>query len=976
MKKILTAIISTLLAVSIFMGTAFGETLSDNTADESSQGAETDNDNTALPERPGSMISLQNNMRAVYITPEKDFTDDDLTDVYDEILGYGMNAVIIASATEEKDFYNLDLESSGIIEKAVEEAHNAGLTAYVTLDVNSLLKQVIEQGGGLKEGFAAAAHKFVMKYACEGLILTNYYTKSSAETLSEYLSSGSGIGYEKWLYEINEYMFRTVSEAIHKTNNAVAAGVLIEDMWANKSQNEEGSSTNDTATALYDGNCDTKKYIESGLADFVIVKAYGSTENATLNFEKVVSWWYDLAQKSDAKLYVYHLNERIGTHAGWNEDQLLRQLTVMDEHFENIGGSAFNSLSALRNNRLNSTETLKKYYNNQINTDALFEDLEMVTPTQLNYVTYNPTEKFMGTFDENFDVYFDGNKITLNEMGNFYIQKDLAVGKNKFTIEHKGKKIVYNIERRVDVLKSIENTGNVSVEGGTQISLVAVAYSGSSVSASINGQIIQLKEKSSSEQIDSNGTYSQFVGYYTVADGIIGQEQNLGKISFYAVYKGYDEYMTGGSVTILAKPEPPKEDIKAELLPDQSAVGTGEVVGTIDPVVNNDTLVQYVKIVNDGCEIFDAKTTGRIPTPLLYRQPAGTLDYFKSKTDGYVITESGRRYAEGNVQVFEDTGLGYNSLVVKEIGNSGGRSFISIALDYRISYNITTSQTFVNSVGGPYGVQKFNAEYIYITFDNVTSVTALPDFDECSLFSDGIWEVVEENGIPKFRLKLTLRQAGIYSGAVSKYDENGLLNISFPVPTPSLAGKTIVIDPGHGYTNANVFDPGAIGGVTEQSINLAVSKKLEEKLTALGAKVVRLNTESAVYQTLYRPYEARKINADMFISLHCNSNTDTSPHGTEVYYFTPWSEPLAESITANLSSFFDNLYADGTKSNRSEKYDYFQVTLLPNFPSVLVEMGFVSNERECLAMANSDNQVKMAEAIAQGILDYYARCTY
>ena len=973
MKKILTGILSAVLAVSMLGGTVSGEA---NGLPELPELPETENQ-TVLPEGEDSMIYLQDDMRAIFLTPEKDFTEKNIADVCAEVQDYGMNAVIIDSATEEKDFYDIDLDSpAGILGNAITEAHSAGLTAYIALDVNSLAKQVMAQGGGLKEGFSAAAHKFVMKYACEGIILTNYYTKSSAETLAEYLASGSGIGYEKWLYEINEYMFRTVCEAIHKTNNTVAAGVMIEDMWANSDQNEEGSSTTDTATAYYDGNSDTKKYIEKGLTDFVMVMAYGSTENTSLNFEKVVSWWYNVSEKSNAKMYVYHFNERVGNHHGWHDDQLLRQLTIMDEKFKNLGGSAFNSLSAMRKNTLNSTETLKKYFNHQINTDTLFEDLEMVSPKQLNYVTYNTSEKFMGTFDENFDVYFDGNKIKLNEAGNFYILKDLEVGKNKFTIEHKGKKIVYNIERRVDVLKSIENTGNVLVEGGTKIALVAVAYSGSSVSASINGEIIKLTEKASSEQIDANGAYSEFTGYYTVGPGAIGKEQNLGKISFYAAFKGYDEKMTGGTVTIQAKPEPPKEDIKVELVPDQSVLGTGEIVGKIDPVINSETLVKYVKIINNDCEIFDARTTGRIPTPLLLRQPAGTLDYYKSETDGFIITSSGKRYSAGDVKVFEDTGIGYNALVVKEIGNHGGKSFITIGLDYKIGFNIVTSQEFVNVYAGPYGVKKFNAEYIYITFDNVTSVTALPDFSECSLFSEGVWEVVKEDDIPKFRMKLKLSQAGIYSGVVAKYDENGDLRLEFPVPTPSLAGKTIVLDPGHGYTAANKFDPGAIGGVTEQSINLAVAKKLTEKLEALGAKVVRFHTEDTVYLTKYRPAEAKKYNADMFISLHCNSNKNTAPHGTEAYYFTPWSQPLAEYVTNNLSAFFDSHYADGTKSNRGEKYDYYWVTLEQSFPSILVEMGFISNERECLVMANEENQVKMADALANGIVQYFARCNY
>lgn len=123
-----------------------------------------------------------------------------------------------------------------------------------------------------------------------------------------------------------------------------------------------------------------------------------------------------------------HLNERIGQYTGWYEDQLLRQLSIMED-MPDIGGSCFNSLSGLRSDLLGSTTTLLKYFDEQINTDTLFDTLQMTSPTSTNFVTYDSTVKFMGTFDENFDVLFDGEKVKLNEAGNFYFQKELKVGK-------------------------------------------------------------------------------------------------------------------------------------------------------------------------------------------------------------------------------------------------------------------------------------------------------------------------------------------------------------------------------------------------------------------------------------------------------------------------------------------------------------------------------------------------------------------
>lgn len=979
MKKLLRGIISALLCLSIISTTAFAATGEDTSGTAQTGGAEAPQTTQTAPAQTESKIYLQSDMRAVFLTPNIDFAaDTDLSELCTEIIGMGMNAVVVHSTGENEDFYDFELDKTdGILNDMITAAHGANLCVYLTLDVNSLVKKVLESGGGLKEGFTAAVHKFAMKYNCEGIILTNYYTENTPEMYAEYLRSGSGIGYENWLYETNRYIIRTVSEAIRKTSNTTAVGIFMEDMWANASAKEGGSDTADTKQAYFDGFCDTKSYVESGLADFVMLKAYGSTEDIALNFEKVVSWWYELAEKSGVKCYVCHLNERIGSKSGWNEDQLLRQLTIMDEHFQNLGGSAFNSYASLHDNVLNTADTLKKYFADQINTQTLFEGLEMVTPQYTNFVTYDPTVKFMGTFDENFDVYFDGRKIELNERGNFLITKDLNVGGNSFTIEHKGKKINYYIERRVEVLKSVENVNNITVAGGTKIIIGAIAYSGSSVSASINGQIVNLKETASGEQIGEDSSYSEFVGYYTAPKGIVGKTQELGNISFYGNYMGFEKYMTGGSITVEALPEPtpPKEDIKVDIIPDQSTKGTGEIVGRIDPIIDDvpGEYVTYVKVLGNNTDVLSAETTGRVPTPEFSQMPANTIDYYKSSSDGYVITTSGKRYREDYVTTFTDTGLGYNALYVKAVGNVSGRSFITLSLDYRTSFNITTSQEFVEGYDGPFGVTNFNAQYIYITFDNVTSVTALPSFINCALFSAGEWEHVEEDGIPKFRMKLKLRQPGIYSGVTATYDDEKNLQLMFPVPTPTLSGKTIVISPGHGMNDEGKWDTGAIGQVTEAEINYAVADLIVEELQSRGATVIRLNNEEVGRTNRERPRAATYYNADLFIELHSNAAASPDAHGTEAYYFTPWSQPLAEAVTDNLAACLDRIYGDGTRSARGDKYSYWSYTLEQGFSCILVEMGFVSNDRECLILANPDNQVLLAEAISDGVEEYFTR---
>lgn len=981
MKRFLKGFISAIMAASLLTGAAFAEAaegMGGLVEGDDIPGTSDSPQVSAPPDETDSAIRLQNDMRAVVVTPGVDFETDgsDISGVYDEIRGYGMNAVIINSTDADKGFYDLELDSGSrdVLNAAIDGAHSANMSAYLTLDAGSLIDMVTSEGGGLKEGFSAAAHKFAMKYGCEGILLTNYYTTDNEEMYAEYLRSGSGIGYDNWLYEVNQYIFRTISEAVHKTSNYTAFGVMIEDMWANASSNEAGSDTADSVQALYDGHCDTKKYVESGYPDFVLVKAYGSTEDYDLNFEKVVGWWNDLARNNGVKAYVCHLNERIGDY--WAEDQLLRQLAKM-ENMDKLGGSAFNSLSALQNDVLGSRTTLQKYFNDNIDQDTLFEDLNMISPQSTNFLTYEPTVKFMGTFDPNFDVYLDDSKLILNDYGNFYLPRDLEVGMNYFTIKHKGKEYDYAIERKIEVMTSVESDADIRVEGGTTISLVATAYSGSYVSATINGTTVELSEMSTSEgYTESAGSYSRYVGYYTAPEGIIGQEQYLGEINYYASYGIYNKSLYGGTVTVAAKPEPPKVDIGVELIPDQSAIGTGEVVGTIDPIYTEEDEVTYVQVYNDFTDVLDAKTTGHIPSPIFSQMPGGTLDYYRDSSDGYVTTTSGKRYRSDYVSTFTDTGLGYNALTVDEIGNTGGKSYMRLTLDYRTSFNVTTSQSFVQGYEGAFGVNSFNAQYVYITFDNVTSVTKLPDFDSCALFSAGEWETVTENDVPKFRMKLTLTQAGIYSGVSAHYEDNDDgtrdLLLKFSVPTPTLSGKTIVLSPGHGINEAGKLDPGAIGEVTEQSITIAVTKKLEQVLTDMGANVIRLQTESEYIHDRDRPRRANGYDADMFLSIHCNSVDNETAHGTEVYYFTPWSQTLAKGINDNLSAVISNIQG-GRDSSRGAKYSYYWYTLEQSFPSVLVEMGFVSNRDECLAMANSGNQDQMAAAIAQGIYEYFAR---
>ena len=111
----------------------------------------------------------------------------------------------------------------------------------------------------------------------------------------------------------------------------------------------------------------------------------------------------------------------------------------------------FDSYKYLKENVGTSTDALRKYYAGLIDTNSLYTELEMVLPTKYDYTTYEPTVKFQGSFDPNFDIYFNGEVIKLNEAGSFFFEEDLEVGVNHFTFKNKSTTITYKITRKVKV---------------------------------------------------------------------------------------------------------------------------------------------------------------------------------------------------------------------------------------------------------------------------------------------------------------------------------------------------------------------------------------------------------------------------------------------------------------------------------------------------------------------------------------------
>lgn len=177
--------------------------------------------------------------------------------------------------------------------------------------------------------------------------------------------------------------------------------------------------------------------------------------------------------------------------------------------------------------------------------------------------------------------------------------------------------------------------------------------------------------------------------------------------------------------------------------------------------------------------------------------------------------------------------------------------------------------------------------------------------------------------------------------------------------------KVIAIDPGHGG-----HDPGAVGnGYREKDIVLNVGLHLKKYLNDAGIEVVMTRATDVFIPLDERVSIAVNGGADTFVSIHMNSAGSSSAAGTETYYSTAGNYDRVQA-SKKLTEFIQKRLLNelGTK-NRGEKTAPFRVIHRNSLPSVLVELGFISNAREAQLIAN--NQQDAAHAIYLGIVDYY-----
>jgi len=236
--------------------------------------------------------------------------------------------------------------------------------------------------------------------------------------------------------------------------------------------------------------------------------------------------------------------------------------------------------------------------------------------------------------------------------------------------------------------------------------------------------------------------------------------------------------------------------------------------------------------------------------------------------------------------------------------------------------------------------------------------------------------------------------------------------------------RTVVIDPGHGGKDPGA--PGKTSKTSEKHLVMAVSRLLGEKIKAgyPDVKVVYTRNSDVFVELKERVNIAKRNQADLFISIHCNSNNSSQPYGASVHILGPKSKnsrntkdyfAASMSVAQRENSVmlleddyktsyqdFDPESAESVISNsllwsanygsslmfaaeldaafrkppfRESGYtgihqDIFYLLWATNMPSVLLELGFISNPNDYRYLSTAEGQEKVADRLYEAFKVY------
>lgn len=808
-----------------------------------------------------------------------------------------------------------------------------------------------------------SALEIVKNYDVDGLHMDDYFYPSKTTYTDEngvkreavfddseaYKKYGNGKSLDDFRRDSVNKLVKELYTQVKKARKDCSFGISPFAIWANASNNPEGSNTRG-GESYYDHYADTKYWVKNKMLDYIAPQIYWPIGYEIAEYKTICDWWEKVCSTTGVKLYIGHAAYKFGTTDIWKDKNEIKNQLDYARSKSTYGGSIYYGYSNIKENFFDIKNILKNYYS-QISTpqgekpsaDAVLPPSKPFSPDfetdsgtvyisqpANGYTTTSKNVGIIGLCDKNYDLTVNGEKIETTKSGFFGYYPELSIGENIFVFKNGSKSYTYKIYRKnaassaplssVSIVEdSMYPQSDMIFYTGEKIKLSAMAPANSSVNAVCDGVSVNLVQKEAVK--DGNEMYPVlYEGEYTLPlyDG--KEYIDLGKITYTVSKNGQtNSKTTQGQIKII--PE------NMYLL---GKISTDNVI--VKPIATSKTFPEEVPVNSGYCDLITGKEG----------------NYYRFQNGGYIHQE--------NVEIISATDENVKATMLSCKSEISGEN---IVLSFELSNNI------------PYKIN-FDAGTAYIKLSNLnmgkTKMLSLIQNDIISLNSmkrdnDGniVYEFIYSNK---------------YQGVESRY-ENNTLKIIFKGKKglSSTEGKPlsdikIHLDAGHGGDDSGAVSPAGKYGDNEKDVNLKITLKLKAKLEEMGAAVTLSRADDTFFELSERTKMARDNKADLFVSLHHNSvGIEDSPFasGLKIFYTVPYSMNIANSILQGLSS---NVTAMETKDIR---YQNFAVARDYYCPAVLCELGFICNPNEYENIIDDNVQNTVAQGIAQGILNYYVQ---
>jgi N-acetylmuramoyl-L-alanine amidase len=548
-----------------------------------------------------------------------------------------------------------------------------------------------------------------------------------------------------------------------------------------------------------------------------------------------------------------------------------------------------------------------------------------------NHQTTSDKIFLVGSAAASGEVFINGQPIQRSQAGYFAPSFPLKMGNNIFTLRYNNKEIQVKVTRISNTPEipvgvafaknSLTPSLNIARMPNESICFGAVAPANSTVSVRLGDKNIPLFPQSQTVQLPPNSAVLTSTNQPTISRGgnyqgcyIFSEIGNLGTPIFELSLNGQTISQQGtGNIKIL----PPNELQVVEVIAPAGVARTG-------PSTDHSRL-----------------------TPL----PKGTIASVTA-TEGEWL-----RLDYGGWIKREET---------RSLSNNIPPKTIIRGVNYR-QIEGATEIIFPLQVPVPISIQQGEKQFT-LTLYNTTAQTDTIRLDDDPIIKRLDWQQIAPEQV-EYTFNLKSEQQWGYD--VKYQGTNLVLTLRHPPQqlkqnNAPLQGIKILLDPGHGGAETGARGP---NGYTEKEVNLMVSKLLEKELIKRGATVYLTRKDDRDVSLPERVEAIAKIKPTIALSIHYNALPDWGDAINTKGIGMFWYHAQAHGLAIFLHNY---LVAKLNRPSYGVFWNNLALTRPHTAPSVLLELGFMINPDEFEWIENSQEQQKLAQTLADGIVEWFA----